>query len=183
MLGLAGGLLIALSVLFWHVLHGGFRLGAGATSQPTAGAVHSGASAEKTENPMPEVTPTANQNADQSIDVEKDRNSQWEENQMKKSEEDQGSQQGEDHTEKPKEKQGSQQEEKQTKKPNGEQNSKAKVQQTAEPTSKPKTGQTSKSKAKQTPKPKTKQTPKPDTKEKTPSLRLQEDDHVAGSLE
>lgn len=183
MLGLAGGLLIALSVLFWHVLHGGFRLGSGVTRQPSVGAVHSGASAEKTENPMPEVTPTVSQNADQSIDVEKDRNSQWEENQMKKSEEDQGSQQGEDQTEKPKEKQGSQQEEKQTKKPNGEQNSKAKVQQTAEPTSKPKTGQTSKSKAKQTPKPKTKQTPKPDTKEKTPSLRLQEDDHVAGSLE
>lgn len=149
MLGLAGVLLIALSMLFRQMAHGGFYLGTGVTGQPSAGAVHSGASAEKTEKSMPETTttPVASQNTDQIIDMEKDRSSQQKENQTEKPKEKQYSQQGEDQTEKPK------------------------------------TGQTSKPKAKQTPKPKTKQTPKPDTKEKTPSLRLQEDDHVAGALE
>lgn len=61
----------------------------------------------------------------------------------------------------------------------GNQTSKIKKKQTAKPKRTPK----STSNKKQTPKPKTKQTPKPDKRENTPSLRLQEDDHVAGDLE
>ena len=73
----------------------------------------------------------------------------------------------------------------------GEQGSKAKDQQTEKPKQSSKTKdqriekpkQSSKAKDQKTPKPKAKQTSKPDAKRNTPTLRLQEDDHVAGDLD
>lgn len=143
MLGLAGVMLLALVVLFWHTMQGGVPSEIGQTGGLSGGGVPRGAAVETTETAMPEVTqtlaPVASESADRIIDA------------------------------------GG----KQTPKPKAKQTPKPKVKQ--KPT--PKAKQTPAPKVKQTPRPKTKQTPKPDNKEKAPTLRLQEDDHVAGDLD
>lgn len=181
MLSLAGVMLLALFVLLWQVAHGGFRMGAGQTGQSSDGTVHSEMEVDKTEEPMSEVsqtvTPVGDQKPEKAMEAEEKQNSQMEEKQAENPEGEQSSRLKENPTEKPKETPSSQPKEKQTEKPKN-QSSQPKEKQTEKPKN-----QSSKSNQKQTSKSKAKQTPKPNSKEDTSSLRLQEDDHVAGNLE
>lgn len=163
MLGLAAVMLLVLAVLLWQAGQGRFLSESGQTGQSSQGISRSGIPVEKTEEPVPEatqtVTPTVSPDADQIMAKEGEQSSEAKDQQ----------------TEKPKKEKNSKTKNQQTEKP--KQSTKTKDQKT------PKPKQSSKAKNQKTLKPKAKQTSKPDAKRNTPTLRLQEDDHVAGDLD